>query len=96
MRPPAGWKLERGGKKMSVRVKTRDFLEAMRVMNACAKIAEKIQHHPDFHLVKWNRLKITTWSHDVGGLTARDARLARRINAVLRTNGLAARARSLR
>ncbi|HEX9709115.1 MAG TPA: 4a-hydroxytetrahydrobiopterin dehydratase [Candidatus Thermoplasmatota archaeon] len=80
---PEGWTLDRGGKSMSFRVRTADFLEAVAIINAVAPVAEELEHHPDFHLEEWNKLRITTWSHDAGGLTARDLRLARRINEVL-------------
>jgi 4a-hydroxytetrahydrobiopterin dehydratase len=68
---------------MSLRVVTKDFLEAVGLINAIAPIAERLEHHPDFHLEQWNKLRITTYSHDVGKLTKRDERLARAINEVV-------------
>ncbi|HKZ58826.1 MAG TPA: 4a-hydroxytetrahydrobiopterin dehydratase [Candidatus Thermoplasmatota archaeon] len=81
--PPPGWSLDRGGKSWSLRLTTRDFLEAVAIINALAPVAEALEHHPDFHLERWNRLRVTTYSHDVGRLTARDLRLARAINQAL-------------
>ncbi len=80
---PSGWRVDRGGKSMSLDIETKDFLEAVNLINAIAPIAEEIEHHPDFHLERWNHLRITTYSHDVGKLTERDARLAERISAFL-------------
>ena len=80
---PRNWRVDRGGKSMSLRLVTRDFLEAIDIINKIARVAEAVKHHPDFHLEGWNRLRITTYSHDVGHLTARDDRLARRINDAL-------------
>jgi len=80
---PAGWSLDSGGKSISLRLETKDFLEAMRIMNDLAQVAELVQHHPDFHLERWNQLRITTWSHDIGGLSDRDENLARRMSEVL-------------
>jgi 4a-hydroxytetrahydrobiopterin dehydratase len=80
---PPGWKLDAGGKSMSLAVETKDFLEAVSLINAIAPIAEEVEHHPDFHLERWNQLRVTTYSHDVGKLTKRDLRLALRINEVL-------------
>lgn len=68
---------------MSLCLVTRDFLEAVEIINAIAPVAEAVEHHPDFHLEGWNKLRITTYSHDVGKLTSRDSRLARRINEAL-------------
>lgn len=86
---PAGWKLDKGGKSLSLDLRTKDFLEAVEVITALAPVAEKQEHHPDFHLEKWNHLRITTWSHDVGGLTERDVALAKKINAELKARGWA-------
>jgi len=85
---PAGWKVDAGGKSMSLRLETKDFLEAVALINAIAPIAEEIEHHPDFHLEQWNKLRITTYSHDVGKLTDRDERLAKRISELLKARGM--------
>jgi 4a-hydroxytetrahydrobiopterin dehydratase len=82
-RVPPGWTLDRGGKSMSLRLRTSDFMEAVAIVNAVAPVAERLEHHPDIHLEEWNKLRITTWSHDVGGLTKRDERLAKAISEVL-------------
>jgi 4a-hydroxytetrahydrobiopterin dehydratase len=84
---PPRWSLDRGGKSMSLKLKTTDFLEAIALINQMAPIAEQLEHHPDFHLEEWNKLRITTWSHDVGGLTSRDERLAKAINGALEAAG---------
>ncbi len=81
---PSGWGLDRGGKSISLKMETRDFLEAIAIINEVARVAEEVQHHPDFHLEQWNKLRITTWSHDAGGLTKRDERLATRISNLLK------------
>jgi 4a-hydroxytetrahydrobiopterin dehydratase len=85
---PGGWKLDRGGKSLSLHVETKDFLEAVALINVIAPIAEETEHHPDFHLEQWNKLRITTYSHDVGKLTERDERLAKRISELLKARGL--------
>jgi 4a-hydroxytetrahydrobiopterin dehydratase len=84
---PPGWSLDTGGKSISLRLETKDFLEAMRMINDLAAVAEEVQHHPDFHLERWNRLRITTWSHDIGGLSDRDEKLAKRMSEVLSRHG---------
>jgi 4a-hydroxytetrahydrobiopterin dehydratase len=56
-----------------------DFAQALAFTNEVGAIAEELGHHPDIHL-GWGRVKIVTWSHDVGGLTARDVQLAHRID----------------
>lgn len=74
---------------MSVSLKTKDFLDALDLFRDIGEAAEELEHHPDLHLEEWNKVRIVTWSHDVGGLTERDERLARRINEVLARRGRA-------
>ena len=88
---PKGWNVDKGGKSMSLSIETTDFLEAVGLINAIAPVAEELEHHPDFHLERWNQLRITTYSHDVGKLTKRDEALALRINQVLDRKGWEAR-----
>jgi len=85
---PRPWAVDPGGKSMSLRLQTKDFLEAVALINAIAPIAEEIEHHPDLHLEQWNKLRITTYSHDVGKLTDRDERLAKRISELLAARGM--------
>jgi 4a-hydroxytetrahydrobiopterin dehydratase len=50
-------------------------------MTRVALIAEKADHHPDWSN-GYNKVDIMLCSHDAGGLTDRDAALARAIDAV--------------
>ena len=43
--------------------------------------AEKVDHHPEFTNV-WNRVDFRLTSHDAGGVTERDRKLAEAINAL--------------
>ncbi len=56
-----------------------DFKAAMASVNAVAERAEAMDHHPDM-LINYNRVTLTLTSHDSGGLTERDFRLAGRID----------------
>lgn len=56
-----------------------DFPEAFAFMTHIALEAEKIDHHPEWSNV-WNRVDIFLTTHDLGGLTANDVALARRIS----------------
>jgi 4a-hydroxytetrahydrobiopterin dehydratase len=86
---PAPWRLEKGGKRIFVEVKTKDFVEAVDLILEIRDVAERLQHHPDLHLERWNRLRIVSYSHDVGHLTDRDERLAQRVADLLAKRGLA-------
>jgi 4a-hydroxytetrahydrobiopterin dehydratase len=56
-----------------------DFIAAMRFVNSVAELAEAEGHHPDID-IRYNRVKLASWSHDAGGITRRDLHLAARIN----------------
>ena len=58
-------------------------------MAAVTEIAEELDHHPDVDL-RYPHVTLTTVSHDVGHLTARDRELARRVSAAARDLGVAA------
>jgi 4a-hydroxytetrahydrobiopterin dehydratase len=47
-----------------------------------ALYAEKADHHPEFTNV-WNRVDFRLTSHDAGGVTDRDVKLAEAINALV-------------
>jgi 4a-hydroxytetrahydrobiopterin dehydratase len=58
-----------------------DFAAAFGFMSAVAIHAEKQDHHPEWSNV-YNRVTILLTTHDAGGLSARDGRLAEVIDAV--------------
>ncbi len=59
----------------------RDFSEAWGFMNRVALIAEKMDHHPEWSNV-WNKVDITLSTHDVGGVSELDFKLAAAIDKV--------------
>jgi 4a-hydroxytetrahydrobiopterin dehydratase len=74
-----GWKHE--GKEIVRHFEFSDFLAAMAFVNQVAAKAEKANHHPDID-IRYNKVKLALVSHDAGGLTERDMRLAGEINAI--------------
>ena len=78
---PEGWSLEDGGKALVRSFKFKDFSEAFAFLTRVALHAEKVDHHPEFTNV-WNRVDFRLTSHDAGGVTERDERLAVAINSL--------------
>ena len=76
---PDGWALEDGGKALARSFKFKDFAEAFAFLTRVALHAEKANHHPEFTNV-WNRVDFRLTSHDAGGVTERDLRLAEAIS----------------
>ena len=76
---PEGWMLEDGGKALLRTFKFKDFSEAFGFLARVALKAEKADHHPEFTSV-WNRVDFRLTSHDAGGVTERDVKLAKAIS----------------
>ena len=59
------------------------FADAIAFINRIAPIADEHDHHPDID-IRYRRLRVALISHDVGGLTSRDRRMAQIIDAEVR------------
>ena len=79
---PDGWQSEDGGKALVRTLKFKDFSEAFGFLTRVAMHAEKVDHHPEFINV-WNRVDFRLTTHDSGGVTDRDVKLAEAINRLL-------------
>ncbi|MBK9249750.1 MAG: 4a-hydroxytetrahydrobiopterin dehydratase [Ignavibacteria bacterium] len=58
------------------------FIAAVGIFNSIALLAEKADHHPDILLYGWNKLRITLSTHDQGGLTELDFKVAGQIDGL--------------
>ena len=56
-----------------------DFAAAMIFVNKVAALAESTNHHPDID-IRYNQVRLALISHDSGGITKRDIKLATRID----------------
>lgn len=77
-----GWTMVEGRDAIRREFRFRDFNEAWGFMNRVALLAEKQDHHPEWFNV-WATVRIDLSSHDAGGLSRRDIRLAQAIDALL-------------
>ncbi|MCU0886935.1 MAG: 4a-hydroxytetrahydrobiopterin dehydratase [Rubritepida sp.] len=76
------WRMVEGRDAIARGFRFRDFNAAWGFMSRVALLAEAQDHHPEWSNV-YNRVEITLTTHDAGGLSARDVRLARAIDALL-------------
>ncbi|WP_173933579.1 4a-hydroxytetrahydrobiopterin dehydratase [Chelativorans sp. Marseille-P2723] len=75
-----GWTLAPGGTAIRRRFEFAGFNEAFGFMTRTALAAEKIGHHPDWSNI-YKTVDVTLTTHDAGGLTELDFKLARKMNA---------------
>jgi len=59
-----------------------NFPTVIGLVNSIALIAEKLDHHPDLLIYGWNKLRITLSTHDRGGLTELDFKMAKQIDDI--------------
>ena len=78
----SGWRRLEDRDAISKSFKFKDFNAAFGFMTRVALIAEQMNHHPEWFNV-WNRVDITLSTHDAGGLSQRDVKLAKSIDALI-------------
>lgn len=76
------WSLSADGSGITRELRFADFSVAFAFMTRVAMLAEVMDHHPEWSNV-YNRVTILLTTHDAGGLSMRDARMATAIDALL-------------
>jgi len=75
-----GWKRE--GDFISKEFEFKTFMAGIRFVSDVASIAERLEHHPDIH-IRWTTITLKIQTHDEGGITAWDFKLASEIEKFL-------------
>ena len=78
----AGWSEVKGRDAISRKFTFKDFNEAFGFMARAALVAEKLDHHPEWFNV-YNKVEVTLATHDAGGVTERDVKLAEAMNRLV-------------
>jgi 4a-hydroxytetrahydrobiopterin dehydratase len=71
----SGWREIKDRDAITKRFQFKDFNEAFGFMARSALVAEKLDHHPEWFNV-YNKVDVTLSTHDAGGLTDLDIKLA--------------------
>jgi 4a-hydroxytetrahydrobiopterin dehydratase len=74
-----GW--SRGENSIIADYSFRDFNDALVFVNSVAQAAEQMNHHPDID-IRYNKVRMLLTSHDSGGVTRRDTRMAKMISEI--------------
>ncbi|MCT7952782.1 4a-hydroxytetrahydrobiopterin dehydratase [Ancylothrix sp. C2] len=76
----SGWTVE--GKQLNCQREFKDFVEAIEFINRLVEPAEQAGHHPDLE-ISYNKVTIRLSTHDAGGLTEADFKLAQVIAEIV-------------
>ena len=79
-----GWSLVDGRDAIHRRFVFRDFNEAFGFMTHAALAAERMDHHPEWSNI-YKTVDVTLATHDAGGLTELDLKLARAMDRIAAT-----------
>ena len=77
-----GWQMVEGRDAMHKVFRFDDFVDAFGWMTRVAIWAEKWDHHPEWSNV-YKTVEVTLTTHDVGGLSTLDAKLARKMDSLV-------------
>jgi 4a-hydroxytetrahydrobiopterin dehydratase len=80
MKKNSGWSEIKGRSALQKSFKFSNFNEAFGFMTRVALMAEKMDHHPEW-LNVYNRVDVTLSTHDAGGITELDFKLAEFMDA---------------
>jgi len=77
-----GWAFTRDGDAIGRTFEFGDFSQAFAFMTQVALVAEKMDHHPEWSNV-YNKVQVELTTHDAGGLSMLDMKMARAIEELL-------------
>ena len=77
------WKVV-NGRQLEREFQFKNFKIALEFVNNVGKIAEKEDHHPDLFLFSWNKVKVTLYTHVIGGLSQNDFIVAAKIDSLMK------------
>jgi 4a-hydroxytetrahydrobiopterin dehydratase len=80
----SSWTLVDGRDAITRSFKFADFSAAFGFMSRCALVAEKLDHHPEWFNV-YNRVDVVLSTHDAGGLTELDIKMAEEMDRIAGT-----------
>jgi 4a-hydroxytetrahydrobiopterin dehydratase len=77
------WKLGDDEKKISRELVFKNFVEAVGFVNKLADLAEEEGHHPDILIYSYKKVRVTLYTHKIGGLSENDFILAAKMDKLI-------------
>ncbi len=77
-----GWRRVEGREAIHKKFVFKDFAEAFAWMTRVAKLAETMNHHPEWSNI-YRTVDVTLSTHEAGGVTELDISMAARMNALV-------------
>jgi 4a-hydroxytetrahydrobiopterin dehydratase len=84
LRSLKGWKLK--GDAIAKLFKFEEFPDGIRFVDRIAEIAQRMDHHPDIN-INYTRITFSCSTHDQGGITEKDFKLATEIEKAFKASG---------
>jgi 4a-hydroxytetrahydrobiopterin dehydratase len=81
-----GWSAVEGRDAIAKTFRFEDFAAAFAWMSRIALAAEKLDHHPEWFNV-YSRVEVTLATHDAGGVTELDVKLAKLMDTAAKSAG---------
>lgn len=86
-----GWAEVKGKDAIEKTYEFKSFMQAFGWMSQVAMVAERLNHHPEWSNT-YNKVSVTLTTHDAGGLSDADLRMAKRMDAIAASMNLGPRA----
>jgi 4a-hydroxytetrahydrobiopterin dehydratase len=79
------WEFIEDDTKMEREIEFNDFVSAVNFINRVGDVAEEEGHHPNIYLHSWNKVKLTLYTHAIGGLSINDFVCAVKFDALIKS-----------
>jgi 4a-hydroxytetrahydrobiopterin dehydratase len=83
LRTQKGWK--RRSNQLTKQFEFGSFRDSIVFVNRVATLADEVDHHPDID-IRYSRVTVTLTTHDAGGITGKDLKLAEQIDFATSAN----------
>ena len=77
LRMQKGWK--RRSNQLTKEFEFGSFRDSIVFVNRIATLSDEVDHHPDID-IRYSRVRVTLTTHDAGGITDKDLKLAEQID----------------